>query len=311
MSIRTFSWRDLPLLLKYRSRGLYLDNVLLLTRDSMTVPGRALLSYLFPTSGNVTCLYTHRSNTTLPLIGQVQHELGTSVARLSFLTPSDEIEITKLAALLEQLISMLVVRGALHLLAEVDELDSTFEILRQAGFAIYARQRIWQITSSIASQSKTNEWRLSKARDTLAVRALYANLVPGLVQQVEKPPPNHQRGLVFFQKGELLAFVDVKFGLRGIWAQPFIHPDAEGITTSLLDFLENLPNRRNRPVYLCIRTYQSWLESEIVDYGAQAGSLQAVMVKHLAVSQRVVTPVKFRKIEAGQSTAPLARSGNE
>jgi hypothetical protein len=34
-------------------------------------------------------------------------------------------------------------------------------------------------------------------------------------------------------------------------------------------------------VYLCVRSYQAWLEPVLADLGARAGERQAVMVKHL------------------------------
>ena len=63
----------------------------------------------------------------------------------------------------------------------------------------------------------------------LRIRSLYNNLVPGLVQQVEPLPPDQLRGMVYYQQGELLAYVELRYGPRGIWAQPFVHPDAEDI----------------------------------------------------------------------------------
>ena len=35
-------------------------------------------------------------------------------------------------------------------------------------------------------------------------------------------------------------------------------------------------------MYLCVRSYQTWLEPVLEDLGALAGPRQAVMVKHLA-----------------------------
>jgi hypothetical protein len=92
------------------------------------------------------------------------------------------------------------------------------------------------------------------------VKFLYANLVPGLVQQVEPSPVNQIRGLVYYRGSELLAFVELKYGPRGIWVQPFIHPDAENVVEPIFSFLNDLPYRRSRPVYVCVRSYQAWLE---------------------------------------------------
>ena len=89
--------------------------------------------------------------------------------------------------------------------------------------------------------------------------------------------------MVYYQGQDLLAYVDLKPGPNGIWAQPFIHPDFEDVPARLACLLQNLPNRRERPVYLCVRSYQSWLEASMDALGAQPGQRQAVMVKRLTL----------------------------
>ena len=36
-------------------------------------------------------------------------------------------------------------------------------------------------------------------------------------------------GLVYYLDGELAAYVDLIVGHRGIWVQPYIHPDTENV----------------------------------------------------------------------------------
>ena len=77
-------------------------------------------------------------------------------------------------------------------------------------------------------------------------------------------------------------FVNIAYGVRGIVLTPFIHPEASGVALKLGSLLSQLPDRRGRPVYLCVRSYQAWLEPALEDLGGQAAPRQAVMVKHLA-----------------------------
>jgi hypothetical protein len=70
--------------------------------------------------------------------------------------------------------------------------------------------------------------------------------------------------------------------MRGIVLTPFIHPEAIDVGARLISLLNHLPDRRNRPVYLCVRSYQAWLEPALEDLGGKASPRQAVMVKHLA-----------------------------
>jgi hypothetical protein len=201
-------------------------------------------------------------------------------------------------------------QGALRLLAEVDDGTAAFEILRNAGFAIYVRQRIWQLKTENDERPQDPVWQVSKDSDLIPVRVLYNNLVPGLVQQVEPPPTDPLVGLIYRRGDDLLAYIELKYGPRGILVQPLIHPDAEDVITDLVRLLHSLPNRHSRPVYICVRSYQSWIEHNLESVGALAGAQQAVMVKHLAITKRVVRPFALPAIESGQpeATAPFIHS---
>jgi hypothetical protein len=68
----------------------------------------------------------------------------------------------------------------------------------------------------------------------------------------------------------------------GIVLTPLIHPEATDVSEKLSSLISHLPDRRNRPVYICVRSYQAWIEPVLADLGAKAAERQAVMVKHLA-----------------------------
>jgi hypothetical protein len=145
--------------------------------------------------------------------------------------------------------------------------------------------------------------------DAIGVHSLFCNVVPGLVQQVEPLPKKNLKGVVHYKDGDLLAFVELKYGRNGIWVQPFIHPDAGDFDRSLVHLLHDLPNRANRPLYICVRSYQSWLEPAIEAMGAQPGPAQAVMVRHLTIAQRVGQAYKVPAMNGtrAESTAPVAQ----
>jgi hypothetical protein len=92
-------------------------------------------------------------------------------------------------------------------------------------------------------------------------------------------------------------YVGVSQGVYGIVLSPLIHPEVTDVSAKLASLIANLPDRRNRPVYVCVRSYQAWLEPVLADLGAQGADRQAVMVKHLA-----------RLVKDGQ-TAPAVPSG--
>jgi len=312
MNVRPFEWRDLPLLHRYRSQCLFLDSTLTLTSGQVYAPAGALLSSIAPAVGIYTSYAASDGVETekargFRLFGQATHTLGNASARLSFLTPQDELGSIGLVPLVEHLAVQVGRHGGLHILAEVDELSPGFEALRRAGFGIYARQCIWRLPDGPAGKSLEGARRALLPRDLASVRFLYYNLVPGLVQQVEPPPTNRLQGLVYYRGTELLAYIDLKYGPRGIWAQPFVHPDAEAVTDNLLCLLQDLPYRSGRPVYVCVRSYQAWLESEIRSIGAQPAPRQAVMVRHLAITQRVAQTLTLAVNGNTEPTVPVAR----
>jgi hypothetical protein len=222
-------------------------------------------------------------------------------------------------------------------MADVEEDDPVFELLRKAGFAIFARQRIWKLggqtpvrkppaTDPLAAadrklpgdpgdgsggpQALLTPWKTGTSRDLIGVRSLYCNVVPGLVQQIEPSPVGRPQGLVYREGNDVMAYIEMRSGPHGIWMQPFIHPDMDNVPGRLMSLLHNLVFRHSRPVYLCIRSYQSWLESAVEDLGAEAGPCQVVMVKRLALPLKEARRIALPALERGQPeiTAPVTQS---
>ncbi len=340
MKVRPFDWRDFPTLHRYRNNCLFLDNVRVLTQGPRLVPVGALFSYFALTSGIFTYQSRDDNGSRTVLIGQVTHASGTPSAHLSFLAPEADLDSPALPALLEKLTKEVGQRGAYHMLADVEEDDPVFELLRKAGFAIFARQRIWKldgkkparmplskeshdavpssgnISPNDAPDGRSNQqavltpWKTGTSRDLIGVRSLYCNLVPGLVQQIEPSPTGRPQGLVYREGSDVMAYIEMKSGPHGIWMQPFIHPDMDNVPGRLVNLLQNLVFRRSRPVYLCIRSYQSWLESAVEDLGAEAGPCQVVMVKRLALPLKEARRIALPALERGQPeiSAPVTQS---
>ena len=306
MNIRPFDWHDLPLLFRYRQHGLFLDSTLTFTRGSALVPTGALLAYFAPATGLFTYLARSDEGDGQPLVGQILHAAGTTFARMTFLAPESALQSVELPALLDAIAVEIGQRGAFHVLAEVEEGSLAFQSLHQLGFAIYARQRIWRLAGDPQGAADPAEWRPCTPQDTLRVRSLYVDLVPGLVQQVEPLPRERLKGMVFTQRSEVRAYVELRYGPAGIWAQPFVHPDAPEVGGHLVRLLQSLPDRRGRAVYLCVRSYQSWLESAIEELGAQPGQSQAVMVRHLAVARKATQPYALPALN-GKRVEPVAQ----
>lgn len=277
--IRSFDWRDFPSLHRNRNDGIWLDTSLALTRWMGLVPAGALLATLAPATGIFT--YVTDGESGEPVVGQFYLPTGRSNARLTFLSPEEEIESAAVPELLDHMAARAGDRGAHNLLAEVNVRSGVYDVLRRAGFAIYARQRVWELSPTKNSENRL--WRQVVEKDEYHVHYLYHTLVPALVQQTEPPPWENMNGLIFEHEGETLAYVHLSHGPKGILAQPFVHPDTDHAEELLSSIYAAIPNIRSRPVYLCVRSHQAWLAPFLDEMELESGPRQAVMVKRLVI----------------------------
>ena len=237
----------------------------------------ALLSPLAALSGIFT--YVHYSDDNgLPIIGQLSHRLGSPLAHCRFLSPESALSSRSLPDLLEGLLKQVGGRSAHNLVAEIDEQNPVFGVLRQNGFSIYALQRIYRIEKPPRAAEPIDLWRPALQRDDLSIQLLRNGLVPGQVQQIETAKVNPD-GYVLYDHQQLLAYAEVKRGPRGIWLEPFVSLDAGPFEGALAELLARLRPRVGRPVYVCLRSYQDWLQNSLEKLGAEPGPLQAVMAK--------------------------------
>jgi hypothetical protein len=278
MPPRPLDLLDLPSLYRFRDSAVALDTARMLTRGN-PLGAAGFMSYLNP-GRHIYSAITQDNGVTL--LGGITQSNGDTFAKLYYLAPASQLTHPGLPALIELLATEAGHWGAFHVLAEVDENSSAFAALRMSGFSVYAWQRTWDV-SQITPRPAPNDWLRMRAEKLPAVQTLYHQIVPPLLQPIE-PMPKRAVGLVCSDC--LQCYVSVSYGVHGIMLTPFIHPEATGVAEKLTSLLHHLPDRRNRPVYLCVRSYQAWLEPVLEDLGAKSSQRQAVMVKHLASAIR-------------------------
>jgi hypothetical protein len=308
--IRPFDWRDLALLYRVRDSGLCTDAELAFTRGVNALQ-HALLDVFTPGKTTITLVARPRRRDGDPAVGQCVLRNGLPNARLSFIGPSTALDQDNGAELLEALARASGEHGAHNLVADVEEGSPAFESLRLAGFAVYARQRIWSVdgSSDELEGAAENPWRAETAEDEFAAQGLYLNLVPGLVQQVEPPPERSSHNLVLWQEGQLMGYLDLLRGPLGTWVQPYVHPAAQSFDRMLATFLASGPSP-NRPLFVCVRSYQSWMGGPLEHLGFVPVSDQAVMVKRLAAMLRrpVASPLPAVEGKYPEPSAPIVRA---
>ena len=306
--IRSFDWRDVGLVKTLADRGVCLDSETGLTQGNHPLQ-QALLAYLMPMAGPPTFIWRGDGNGAGPpvVFGQLRHRLGEEHARLLYVAPTGAEDGAGWLPLLERLMIEAGERRAQNLLAEVNEKSPEYEALREAGFAIYARQSLWRLAPGTAPATAVEPApvRAATRADVIAVSTLYSNIVPRLVQQVEPGPRHIERGYVLDHGGELVAYLDVRRGPQGIWVEPFLHPEAYDLSEAVLTAcLHLVPSRKEKPLYICVRRYQDWLQEVVARVGFEAIGSQVVMVKRLVV--RVSEPlIKPLPVVDGQVPTPI------
>jgi hypothetical protein len=281
MTIRSLDLRDLPHLYHLRSDAVSLDTARTLTRGN-PLGAVGLLAYVNPSRHMYASI---ADGDGVALLGGISHTRGDSFAKLLYLAPSSRLDHPELPALIDHLSAEAGNWGAFHVLAEVDETSNVFDGLRKSGFAMYAWQRIWNIgqvaeaSSKLAlSEVEASSWKRVESIHRIAIQSLYQQIVPPLLHPVEPVPP--RAGGWIFDAG-VKCYVNVAQGVYGIVLTPLIHPEVADVSDKIISLVNHLPDRRNRPVYLCVRSYQAWLEPALEDLGARPAERQAVMVKHL------------------------------
>src|SRR5512140_733873 len=288
MSIHALDLLDLATLYHYRSEAISLDTSRLLTRGN-PLGAIGVMAYMNPRRHIYSAVSRGDGET---IVGGIIHTGNDVFAKLLYLAPASQMEHGSVPALIENLAAQAGTWGAFHVLAEVDENSPAFRPLRNAGFSMYAWQRIWDVTPLAASATNKDghdgasngngakhDWRRVDSINLASVQSLFHQIVPPLLQPVEQAP---KQPTGFICNEGLRAHVGVNTGMMGIVLSPLIHPEAVDVSSKLASLITNLPNRGGRPVYVCVRSYQAWLEPVLEDLGARAGERQAIMVKHLA-----------------------------
>jgi len=274
MSIRPLALLDLPYLYSFREEAVGLDTARRLTRGN-PLGAVGLLSYVNPARHIYGAIANGNKES---VVGGIIHSPDETFAKMLYLAPASQLGHPDLPGLIDNLSAQAGNWGAFHVLAEVDELSAAFVSLRKSGFAVYAWQRMWDV-SDIVEASQEFDWMKIKPVHLSSVQSLYHQIVPPLMHPMESQPKSANGWMC--NEG-VKCYVSLSQGVYGMVLSPLIHPEARNVSEKLASIIANLPDRRNRPVYVCVRSYQAWLEPVLADLGAKGADRQAVMVKHLA-----------------------------
>lgn len=237
------------------------------------------------------------------LIGQIYRSQTMTSAHLKYLLRLVDLDARDCVILLEGLIKEAGHWGAKQVVANLEPSSDLFPHFRQAGFSVLAKQRLYQCEPKAdADESMPHGWQPWRQADFSAMCGLYQTLVPPLIQAVEPISRREAQGLVHYDaSGTMQAYADLIYGPVGVWVLPVIHPQINESIVDLLDQLTlDIPNLNKRPLYIALRSYQPWVESPLETIAIDASPEQAVMVRYMALRQRVKANYAFLPVENGQ-----------
>ena len=215
---------------------------------------------------------------------QIEKRQTRQYAQMCYLGCQEEPDPIDICRLLEHLVKSAGTWKAWGVLADLPESSPLFEGFRKAGFSIWARQNIYQLKSSDNKHGEAAiRWRLWTSEDINFMNTLYKEVVPGAAQCIEPMTRKAALGLVAYQPdGCLAAYADLEYGPKGIWVQ--VISSSEMSSADLLKALPAaIPELAGRPVFLCVRSYQSWLDVAMEEVGFSSSEAQILLVKHLVL----------------------------
>lgn len=294
METRAVTLVDLPLLLRLGDKVTALDNEFEYAHH-LFVPNSTLVTdVLLPQRGAHT-LVSRRGKQ--PVVGQFRMRADSPYAQVVYLAPNLKDacgDDTPWLHILDAIAREAGKHAARALLAEIDESHDLFETLRGAGYAVYARQQIWRRAPGNPFPGASEAPLYEVRADAYEVQTLINQTVPPILQQLVAPPP-HAEGWVYRHQGQTLAYATVCGGKNGVYMLPYLRPEAVDQVELIFNALiKQIYQMGKRPVYLCVRRYQSWITGVLERMRFEPGPEQAIMVKHLA--SRVQRPM-FRPIE--------------
>ncbi len=302
---RTVTLVDIPLVSRLGDKAAVLDNEIGFTKDANGPSGMIISTMLMPQRHTLVARSSKRQ-----VVGQFRLKPDDTNAQIIYIAPhlQADFDDTVWMHLLDAMAREAGKHGAHALIAEVEELDSLFETMRNCGFAVYARQQVWRrppgeyLPDEDAGQELTIREMLET--DVPGVDMLIAHVIPALMQQIATPSSEHD-GWVYHKEDRIVAYVAAAEGKNGIYLTPYFRPEhMNEVGTVLAHVIRRLDKGDKLPIYVCIRRYQDWMADSLETLAFEPGPRQAVMVKHITAGIRQTT---FKTVPNGM--AALAGSG--
>jgi hypothetical protein len=240
-------------------------------------------------------------------LAQMHYLPDVHYARLAYVAPAlaEGASEALWLAMLDGMTAVAGARGMVTIIAEVSDDIPEFELLRRAGYAVYARQDLW-VRSPAPAPSPSFQLRAARnAEDQQALLSLYGSLVPGLIKHVEPPPTVADQCFLVDGKRGSEGLVAVYEGANGVLLETYLLPNSLRTSTELLTAALNIVNAVGKAVYCRVRDYMGSQSNTLSDAGFQHLGPQAVMYRHTAAR---ITQSTYRLVEKVDGGVPLPSS---
>jgi len=203
------------------------------------------------------------------------------------------------------------------------------EVLRSAGFNVYARERVFRCSSlRVKGRRCDGTWRPRRDDDWGEMRRLYRSATPHLVRQAEGGDMRWYDEALPGQLGvrsreeyvledgrHLAAYLGLTGGRRGYWLHLLLAESKIGHAAEVVGSgLDLLAGRAERPIYWGVRDYQHWLVEVLQGRGFEPVADRSLMVKHTTVKVKVpklkLIPGLENGVNAATSVSPGVKSGS-
>lgn len=309
--IRPFGLRDVLAVRQLQPRGVAFDLRRLLLRPSW--PSRAaILGYLTRHHfGPLTYIEENDAGRPVGFV-QVWRRANAAEWDVAYIAPSFDYARTTADLWLRLLTQLVAAGGERHVSRLYARLAEDWEIeavLRQAGFTAMVREEVFVLTRQAAPAPAPRGLRPAEAQDLPALEALYAQVVPQLLHQVEVLSPQRNMALswlrrlwmeeyIWAEKGRALAYFWLMGSPRGYWLEMLVRPECRAESQSYLRYLlTRMPCSDAKPIYASVPDYSVGLAWVLRTLGFESYHRQVLMVAHTMARARVRRPLLATRIE--------------
>lgn len=196
--------------------------------------------------------------------------------------------------------------GAQRVFAHLPESEhAAVEVFRQAGFALYAQDRLYRLDppEQWPEPPESLLWSPQRPRDSWGIEQLYYAITPAVVQQAEAVGTGQSNGertpvawwgsaregcYVFRQDEEVTGYLRLTPGKRGHWLKMVLHPEASPWREQLLrEALWLVRKWPRRPIFSDVRDYEGYLADSLKRLGFRHVMTRQLLVRHTTAPIRV------------------------